>query len=259
VFDIHSTIYMQPNTDELHLDPITKKEVWEEYCQDPFVLTNEEEQLFLSYSQFVGIWNNCFPKVKIREYKNVCGKCALCEGIKEIMHATKSRSMRIIFRRYKLLHRAFYMGEKLLYYQRRAEAACSNGSIGSVIVDKMGLGNTALPICGHSLKFTPAFQVSVTGAICHTNNKTTFYLSTPNFKTTASLTIHILLMELKKLYEANDSKPLSKVYIEIDGAGDNTAKAVHGFAEHMIVKKFTSLLIICRLPVGHTHEDIDSR
>ena len=140
-----------------------------------------------------------------------------------------------------------------------AEAACSNGSIGSVIVDKMGLGNTALPICGHSLKFTPAFQVSVTGAICHTNNKTTFYLSTPNFKTTASLTIHILLMELKKLYEANDSKPLSKVYIEIDGAGDNTAKAVHGFAEHMIVKKFTSLLIICRLPVGHTHKDIDSR
>ena len=127
------------------------------------------------------------------------GKCALREGIKEKMHATKSRSMRIIFRRYKLLHRAFYMGEKLLYYQRRAEAACSNGSIGSVIVDKMGLGNTALPICGHSIKFTPAFQVSVTGAICHTNNKTTLYLSTPNFKTTASLTIHILLMELKKL------------------------------------------------------------
>ena len=79
------------------------------------------------------------------------------------------------------------MGEKLLYYQRRAEAACSNGTIGSLIVDKMGLGNTGLPICGHSIKFTPAFQVSVTGALCHTNNETTFYLSTPNFKTTSSL------------------------------------------------------------------------
>ena len=142
----------QPNTDELHLDPIAKKEVWEEYCQDPFVLTNDEEMPILSYNQFLTIWNKCFPKVKIREYKNVCGKCAICEGIKEKMNSTKSRAMRIIFRRYKLLHRAFYMGEKLLYYQRRAEAACSNGTIGSLIVDKMGLSNTGLPICGHSIK-----------------------------------------------------------------------------------------------------------
>ena len=122
----------------------------------------------LSYNQFLTIWNKCFPKVKIREgiKEKICGKCAICEGIKEKMNSTKSRAMRIIFRRYKLLHRAFYMGEKLLYYQRRAEeAACSNGTIGRLIVDKMGLGNTGLPICGHSIKFTPAFQVSVTGAL----------------------------------------------------------------------------------------------
>ena len=259
---MHINSHLQPNADEIHLDPIRKKDVWEEYRIDPFVLSHgddEEKHKVLNYAQFVNIWNNCFPKVKIREYKNVCGKCAICEAIKEKMHSTKSKAMRIIIRRYKLLHRAFYMGEKLLYYQRRAEAASSNGSVGSIIVDKMGLGNTGLPLCAHSIQFKPAFQVSVTGAISHTTNETTFYLSTPNFKTTASLTIHIILVELKKLYLGNFSKPLSKVYIEIDGAGDNTAKAVHAFCEHLILKKYCPLIILCRLPVGHTHEDIDSR
>ena len=213
----------------------------------------------LTYGQFVQLRNDCFPKVKIREYKNVCGKCAICEGIKERMHSTKSKAMRIIMRRYKLLHRAFFMGEKLLYYQRRAEAASSNGSVGSLIIDKMGLGNTALPKCAHSIQFKPDFQVSVTGAITHSTNETTFYLSTPNFKTTASMTIHIILSEVKKLYENNGCKPLSKLYIEIDGAGDNTAKAVHACCEHLCIKKLCPLIILCRLPVGHTHEDIDSR
>jgi len=59
-----SIIFTQPNTDELHLDPITKKEVWEEYCQDPFVLTNDEEQPTLSYNQFLGIWPSASRKLK---------------------------------------------------------------------------------------------------------------------------------------------------------------------------------------------------
>ena len=42
-------------------------------------------------------------------------------------------------------------------------------------------------------------------------------------------------------------------------AGDNTAKAVHACCEHLCIKKLCPLIILCRLPVGRTHEDIDSR
>jgi len=249
-------LLLQPNADEIHLDPVTKKEVYEEYKSDAFV--NSHSAIY-SYSEFAKLWNSCFPKVKIREYKNVSGKCDICEALKNMMHKTKSKAFRIITSRYRVLHRAYYMGEKLLYYQRRAEAAASNGEIGSIIIDKMGSHSTQLPICGHSTQFSPAFGVTVTGAISHGTNETTFYCSMPNVLTGASYSIYCIFMEMRKLYEKNDRKPLQKVYIEIDGASDNTAKAVLAACEHLVLKKFCPLIVLARLPVGHTHEDIDSR
>ena len=151
------------------------------------------------------------------------------------------------------------MGEKLLYYQRRAEAANSGGEVGSIIIDKMGSHSTQLPICGHSTQFTPFFGVTVTGAISHGTNETTFYCSMPNVLTGASYSIYCIFMEMRKLFEANGRRPLQKVYIEIDGASDNTAKAVLAACEHLVLKKFCPLILLARLPVGHTHEDIDSR
>jgi hypothetical protein len=77
--------------------------------------------------------------MKIREYKNVTGKCEVCDACKNLMASSKSKALRIVVRQYKkLIHRSFYMGKKLLYYQRRAEAKKSNGEIGSIIIDKMG-------------------------------------------------------------------------------------------------------------------------
>lgn len=44
----------------------------------------------------------------------------------------------------------------------------------------------------------------------------------------------------------------------IDGASDNTAKAVYASLEHLIVEGLFKCIEVWRLPVGHTHEDIDA-
>ena len=212
-----------------------------------------------SYKSFTKIWRDVFPKVKIREYKNVTGKCEVCEACKSMMSGSRSKAHRILVRQYKILHRAYYMGEKLLYYQRRAEAANSDGEIGSIIIDKMGTHATQLPLLSNLNSLTDHFGVAVTGAISHGTNETAFYLSTPNVSTGASYTIHCILSELRKLYLKNKQKRLKKVYIEIDGASDNVAKAVVAAIEHLVFKEFCPNIILARLPVGHTHEDIDSR
>ena len=175
------------------------------------------------------------------------------------MVQSRSKALRVIIRQYKLMHRSFYMGEKLLYYQRRAEASNSNGDIGSIIVDKMGTHATQLPLLSNMNQCKTVFPVAVTGAISHGTNDTTFYLSTPNVFTGASFTIHCILSELRKLYIINKEKPLKKVFIEIDGASDNVAKAVLAAIEHLVFKRFCPYIVLARLPVGHTHEDIDSR
>ena len=211
------------------------------------------------YDTFTRIWRDVFPKVKIREYKNVTGKCEVCDACKKLMAQSKSKALRLVIRQYKLMHRSFYMGEKLLYYERRKEAINSNGEIGSIIIDKMGTHATQLPLLSNLNSFNTVFPVAVTGAISHGTNETTFYLSTPNVSTGASYTIHCIFSELRKLYLRNGSKPLKKVFIEIDGASDNVAKAVLAACEHLVFKKFCPYIVLARLPVGHTHEDIDSR
>jgi hypothetical protein len=246
----------EPNADEIHIDFVSKDEVYEEYKADPFV--NSHDKVY-EIGAFLKIWREVFPKVKMREYKNVTGKCAVCDACKNMMRQCRNKSVRIIIREYRLMHRAYYMGEKLLYYQRRAEAVNSNGEIGSIIIDKMGTHATSLPILSNLNSLTPPFPVAVTGAISHGSNETTFYLSTPNVDTGASYTIHCILSEMKKLFTANNFKPLKKIYIEADGASDNVAKAVLAACEHLTFKRFCPLIIIARLPVGHTHEDIDSR
>jgi len=247
---------IQPNADEIHIDPISEVEVWNEYKADPFVLSHEK---VYGYDNFTKIWRDVFPKIKIREYKNVTGKCEVCEACKRMMSQSKSKALRVIVRQYKLMHRSFYMGEKLLYYQRRAEAANSNGEVGSIIIDKMGTHATQLPLLSNLNQLKIHFPVAVTGAISHGTNETAFYLSTPNVSTGASFTIHCILSELRKLYYKNNRKPLKKVYIEIDGASDNVAKAVIAACEHLVFQKFSPYIVMARLPVGHTHEDIDSR
>lgn len=241
---------------EIHIDPIDKKELWNYYKSDTFVQSHDK---VYGYETFTTIWNEVFPKVKIREYKNVTGKCEICDACKNLMTRSKSKALRLVIRQYKLMHRSFYMGEKLLYYQRRAEAANSNGEIGSIIIDKMGTHATQLPLLSNLNASNTVFPVTVTGAISHGTNETTFYLSTPNVSTGASYTIHCILSEMQKLYVKNGRRPLKKVFIEIDGASDNVAKAVLAACEHLVFIKFCPYILLARLPVGHTHEDIDSR
>ena len=123
----------------------------------------------------------------------------------------------------------------------------------------MGTHATQLPILANMNSLSDTFPVAVTGAISHGTNETKFYLSTPNVSTGASYTIHCIFSELKTLFNKNGCKPLKKLYIEIDGASDNVAKAVLAACEHLVFKKFCPFIVLARLPVGHTHEDIDSR
>ena len=49
------------------------------------------------------------------------------------------------------------------------------------------------------------------------------------------------------------------VYYQIDGGSENSAKVMFGLAELFIAKRLLKQLVLTRLPVGHTHEDIDAK
>jgi len=49
------------------------------------------------------------------------------------------------------------------------------------------------------------------------------------------------------------------IYYQIDGGSENIAKLIHAMCELLIVRGLTKKIVLSRLMVGHTHEDIDAR
>lgn len=54
---------------EIHLEPIEIKEIWKEYKDDMEYV----HESFVSNIEFGSLWRNCYPHVKIREFKAVTG------------------------------------------------------------------------------------------------------------------------------------------------------------------------------------------
>ena len=79
-----------------------------------------------------------------------------------------------------------------------------------------------------------------------------------NVRADSNLSVHCLLLALEKV-KRDEGRIPDVLYYQIDGGSENTAKAVFGICELIIAKKLAKQIVLSRLPVGHTHEDIDSK
>ena len=246
----------QPGVLYIHYDPMTYMEIWETYKDDEFVKSITSD--ILSYPSFCKLLREVFPKVVPREYKSVSGKCDVCESLRSKMKECKLRSDRMTIKRYKLFHRNMYMGEKLKYYQRINEAKSSDGRTWSFIFDAMSKDRTRLPILANMAQMSTRFENDVMGCIFHNGQRTQLYVSGPSVKMGVSYMIHCVHSEIKRCIDAKLPLP-NKIYLQIDGASDNTGYAVLAALEHLVGAGLCPVIEVWRLPVGHTHEDIDGR
>ena len=134
-----------PNKEEIHLEYIKAKVIWEEYYDDV------GEERGLQYAHFLHLWHTCFPYVRIREYKHCCGKCTTCFKLTEMRRSTKN----VVLRDYVVtmygLHRIMYMGERNTYAERRMLAAMHPALYLSTISDGMAQLHCLLPYFGNKV------------------------------------------------------------------------------------------------------------
>ena len=72
-----------PNIEEeLYLEPVMKKLIYEEYCFD--VTSYDQGQGPIAIGLFLDIWKSVFFYVKVRKFKQCCGKCNLCSALSEL-------------------------------------------------------------------------------------------------------------------------------------------------------------------------------
>ena len=73
----------------------------------------------------------------------------------------------------------------------------------------------------------------------------------------ANLSVYVILDQLGRYLRTHGHFP-RKMYIQVDGGAENINTTVVGWLQLLVAKHLVPEILLSRLPVGHTHEDIDA-
>jgi hypothetical protein len=243
-----------PNAlEELHLEPMKKKEIYQEYCHDCNCYQDVSEPIQLEL--FLAIWADVFGYVKIRKFKHCCGKCNLCAALSELRRRfTDVRGREEVSRLYEV-HRMTYMGERECYYARRLLAMHEPWNYLSTIADGMQQNRAMIPWFGHRKPPPVHLKQHLQGILMH-GKQLRIYRSFSNVCVNANFCVHTWLLSLEEQYKKGKLTPT--IYHQIDGGAEN-ANILYLIICFMLVAKGLCLkVVLSRLLPGHTHEDIDA-
>jgi len=149
--------------------------------------------------------------------------------------------------------------ERAKYKSRVMEALLddpTNPSIMSIIIDGMDNSKCRCPYLGSQGNFSNPIPQHIVGVKEH-GHGATFYRTFGTVTKGADITTYCILRKIEEWKRRNKKYP-TKIYIQIDGASDNANKYLYGMLELLVSKRIAKSIVLTRLPVGHTHEDIDA-
>jgi len=204
---------IMPNSNgDIHLEPITIKEVHDEYYID---FTTIYQQAYYNYNDFAKLWTICFPYVKIREYKAVSGKCNTCAILSDLRRKCNDKLRKQEITYLHCLHRTAYMNERLEYAKKRNLASQLPKLYLSLISDGMAQSHCQLPHLGNMTTFSTHLKQHIQGLIAHGRG---LYMHR-TFHTVdngANSQIHTLLLTLEDILKTENELP-STLFYQIDG------------------------------------------
>lgn len=158
-----------------------------------------------------------------------------------------------------ILHRSgLFMLERIAYRERVREAVERDpeGTM-STIIDGASQNHCTIPHSGPGApEFKDGIQQHLQGALTH-GLGLWIYRTYPTVKKGSNLTIHVLLDQLR-LWAIKHGRYPTTWYIQVDGGSENANKYVLATLEFLCAKRLVKTIFLTRLPVGHTHEDIDA-
>jgi hypothetical protein len=151
------------------------------------------------------------------------------------------------------------MNERYAYYNWIEEAEANPEEVLSCIGDGMAQTHTQCPYLGNLSKITSPLEQKIQGIIDHGRKKFNMYRIFPFVKGNSNVSIHTFLLNLEEWRRNNDERYPRKIYWQIDGGPENANKFLLALCEYLVASTPIEEIYLSRLPVGHTHEDIDAR
>ena len=124
----------------------------------------------------------------------------------------------------------------------------------------MAQDHCAIPYFAGKETSNVLLKQKIVGAKQHGLSKS-FYRAMSHIQTGTNLAIEVLVQEIIYRLEhciATDTTFPRWLHLQIDGGPENTAKEFYAFCEFLVRDNVFDHIEVSRLPVGHTHEDIDA-
>lgn len=244
----------QPNSREIHLDPINKKDFYEEYVNEAQLYGYEA----LGKTQFNKTWRKSFPHVKVRKYKSCTGKCRVCAELSIQTRNQKVTAAMEFIKACRVIHRADFMHDRLLYHKRMEQAKTFPSEFISIITDGMQQTHCELPYSANRRPHEYKLKQHLQGVTTH-GKRTRMYRTLDHISLGANATIYTLLCALEEEYNSSSCLPKT-LYVQIDGGSENANYAVLAWMEILIYINVGIVEIwVSRMRTGHNHADQDAK
>ena len=127
----------------------------------------------------------------------------------------------------------------------------------STISDGMAQGHNMLPHFGNQNQWNDGLPQHLQGILNH-NRGMTMYRTFHNINNCANVAMYTFLDTLERTMNEEGKLP-DTIFHQIDGGSENTAYAWLALCELIVARRLCKKIVLTRLMVGHTHEDIDSK
>jgi len=206
---------------------------------------------------FNKIWDANFPHVKLPKFTAVQTKCNTCSILDVCAEECTTKEQKAEVRVLRKLHASMYRKQRKWYHRTREMAMREPDLYISCIGDGMAQVHNCLPSYSKSGTSTApmVFDTHYQGMITH-GKRFTIFRSFGNVGKGTNVAVYSWLRHLEIEYR-RDGKLPDTLFQQIDGGGENANEITIGMAELLVHWGLTKRVIITRLPVGHTHEDID--
>ena len=146
-------------------------------------------------------------------------------------------------------------------YKKRVDKALQSLATGyptilSFIIDGMDQGHCKCPFLGTQESFSHPLKQCITGVKVH-GHSVHLYRTLDTVSKGADLTIYCILTEIENFFRLYQRYP-EELYVQLDGGSENANQYVLAMLELLVVRRLCRLVYFTRLPVGHTHDDIDA-
>ena len=230
----------QPDTGQVHLPPMDKKDIHGELRQE---LGDDA----VSLPHFYTIWGEDFEEYTIPPEQRL-GKCKECAELHENIMDCKDARQRQDLKRLRRTHIRFVRQERLVYHKWRRECQLYPDKYMMIILDGMDQSKTNVPSfnCGDQPQ---QVTVRIVGAIVHGRTKQSYAYAITHFTKETNSMIEVLSRVL-----ADQETLPPNIIIQLDNTcTDNKNVKLFSYLGSLVETEIFESVTVNFLPVGHTH------